>query len=75
MIPHGVHTSCNTIFYSNFNDNYKLVLPIHFYHMMCYHGLQQLWVRGGIGATIQNIPIHTLDLNMGLQLCYLLFTC
>ena len=53
-------------------DTYVLVTLL--YHILGYvqHGLQELWIKAGVGDTTRYIPLHTLSQRQGASLCNVL---
>ena len=54
------------------NDTDVLILALHHWHIFHAHGLEELWMRGGVGNTARFIPVHTLAINIGQPLCKVL---
>ena len=62
------HTVCIVI------SSDTAVIVTLLYHMLVYveHGLQELWVKAGVGDTARYIPLHTLFQHQGASLCNVL---
>ena len=54
------------------NDTDVIVLSLHHFPTLRQNGLQELWIRAGIGDTTRYLPIHTLAMKMGRQMCSML---
>ena len=54
------------------NDTDVIVLHTHFWNMFHRQGLLELWIRGGLGDTTRYIPIHTMAIKIGNDLCKVL---
>ena len=70
LLPHAkyaVNRECSRVIVLA-NDTDIIVAFICHCHFLKNLGLQELWIRGGIGKTTRYIPIHTLDTNLG-SLC------
>ena len=74
LMPHAVHavqdmTRCIVIIS---NDTDVVVLGIHNVRMLHQQGLNELWLRGGVGDSTRYIPLHTLASDLGSDVCKVL---
>ena len=62
LIPHALHAtkkgSSRIVILSSDTDVF--VLGLFYWKLLHSHGLDELWMRGGIGDTTRYIPLHTL---------------
>ena len=74
IIPHVMDAvSCgNRNIVVSSNDTDVIVLLLYYTDVFHLHGLQQLWLRAGIGDSTRFIPLHTLAARMGTPLCKVL---
>lgn len=54
------------------NDTDVVVALLYYMSLFRKKGLQELWLRGGVGDTTRFIPIHTLSGKLGENLCSVL---
>ena len=54
------------------SDSDVIILLLHFWPQYHDQGLRQLWVKAGIGDTTHHIPIHTLAVKIGNDVCKIL---
>ena len=67
LLPHAkyaVNRECSRVIVLA-NDTDIIVAFICHCHFLKNLGLQELWIRGGMGKITRYIPIHTLDTNLG----------
>ena len=71
MIPHALHSvnggASKVILLSNDTD--VVVLGLHYWSLLKGHGLEELWIRAGVGNSTRHIPLHTLAEKMDLTGC------
>ena len=53
-------------------DTDVLVLMLYYWNYLQSVGLQELWIKAGVGDTAIFIPIHTVALRIGKELCQVL---
>ena len=67
MIPHAMHAvkqgARRVVLLSNDTD--VMVIALHFLNLLKAHGLQELWIRAGVGNTTRYVPLHTLGEKLG----------
>ena len=49
-----------------------IVYLLYYWEMFCSAGLEELWVKVGVGHTKRFIPIHTLSEQHGKEVCRVL---
>ena len=71
MIPHALHSvnegASKVILLSNDTD--VVVLGLHYWSLLKGHGLEELWIRAGVGNSTRHIPLHTLAEKMDPEIC------
>ena len=71
MIPHALHSvnggALKVILLSNDTD--VVVLGLHYWSLLKGHGLEELWIRAGVGNSTRHIPLHTLAEKMDPEIC------
>ena len=74
LFPHALHAATHGIqrVVILSNDTDVLVLAVHYWSILQSHGLQELWMRGGIGDSTRYIPVYVMANSMGLIKCKLL---
>lgn len=53
-------------------DTDVLILMLHYWDQMQPYGLCELWVKAGVGGSSRFIPVHTLAMRLGGDLCKVL---
>ena len=72
IFPHALHAikQCSiTRVVVLSNDTDVVVLGLHFYHLFMANGLQELWIRFGIGEKTRFLPGHLLAERWGEEMC------
>lgn len=67
IIPHARHAVENgtkrVVIISNDTD--VVILALHYWSLLKAHGLQEMWIRAGVGNTTRYIPLHVLGEKLG----------
>ena len=71
MIPHALYSvnggASKVILLSNGTD--VVVLGHRYWSLLKGHGLEELWIRTGVGNSARHIPLHTLAEKMDPEIC------
>ena len=62
LIPHALHASQNSVtrIVVLSADTDVIVLLLYYWRVLHTYGLQELWIKGGVGDSTRYIPIHIL---------------
>ena len=75
IIPHAMHTithSSITRIVVLSSDTDVFILMLYYWDELHSHGLDELWVKAGVGESTRFLPLHILVPRMGQELCRVL---
>ena len=74
IIPHAMHAARagykRIVVLSSDTD--VLVLLIYYWNVLNEQGLEEVWIRAGVGNSVRHIPVHTLCAKLGSDVCRIL---
>ena len=68
---HAIQQGCNQLVILS-SDTDVLILFLYYWNELHYQGCNELWIKTGSGDSVRYIPIHTLAVQLGREVCQVL---